>query len=412
MFIFKLVIPAIFFVTVHGVARFTNSQFNPVEVGKPFNITWTGNKNDVSLQLRHGPAENLILVEVIFNDTSGNWYNWIPNENVPVDQNSLEIIDLDDQEPNYSLLFSIKGANASWVSSEDPLLDGSETPGSNPGDTSPPGSGGFSTAVKVTLRVAIPVVVFVVGTYIGLWLRNKRVKTRRGNHSLRTMSTDNTPTRYKSEHQNHSTPKLLFSEKGVDATLNQASPTAWDDDFPTPPNNRSTASPSSGEDEIHASAERRYVSNNSRLQNNPESPTPKQRTVSAPVRETGVGVTRQSPTLLPNQLWDLSAGTPAQSRAELAQPQPRHELPHNQRNFSSPLPTSSNGSRQTERSNRDLYAGVTFGDSDDPDEIVAHLTAQRQKVRGEKERLMKLQELTAAEDDIERQIEAARQKRC
>jgi len=154
------------------------------------------------------------------------------------------------------------------------------------------------------------------------------------------------------------------------------------------------------------------VSNNSRLQNNPESPTPKQRTVSAPVRETGVGVTRQSPTLLPNQLWDLSAGTPAQSRAELAQPQPRHELPHNQRNFSSPLPTSSNGSRQTERSNRDLYAGVTFGDSDDPDEIVAHLTAQRQKVRGEKERLMKLQELTAAEDDIERQIEAARQKRC
>ncbi|PMD31302.1 hypothetical protein L207DRAFT_611390 [Hyaloscypha variabilis F] len=392
MFIFKLVIPAIFFVTVHGVARFTNSQFNTVEVGKPFNITaWTRGKSNLG-------GSN-------FNDTSGNWYNWIPNENVPVDQNSLEIIDLDDQEPNYSLLFSIKGANASWVSSEDPLLDGSETPGSNPGDTSPPGSGGFSTAVKVTLRVAIPVVVFVVGTYIGLWLRNKRVKTRRGNHSLRTMSTDNTPTRYKSEHQNHSTP-------GVDATLNQASPTAWDDDFPTPPNNRSTASPSSGEDEIHASAERRYVSNNSRLQNNPESPTPKQRTVSAPVRETGVGVTRQSPTLLPNQLWDLSAGTPAQSRAELAQPQPRHELPHNQRNFSSPLPTSSNGSRQTERSNRDLYAGVTFGDSDDPDEIVAHLTAQRQKVRGEKERLMKLQELTAAEDDIERQIEAAGQKRC
>ena len=346
-----------------------------------------------------------------------------------MDQNSLEIIDLDDQEPNYSLLFSIKGANASWASPEDPLLDGSETPGSNPGDTSPPGSGGLSTAVKVTLGVAIPVVVFVVGTCIGLWLRNKRDKARRGNHSLRTMSTDNTPTRYKSEHQNHSTPvrqelhsdsstgsapikKLLFSEKGVDATLNQASPTAWDGDFPTPPNNRSTASPSSGEDEIHASVEKRYISNNSRPQNNPESPTPKQRTVSAPLRETHAGVTRQSPTLLPNQLWDLSAGTPAQSRAELAQPQPRHELPHNQRNFSSPLPTSSNGSRQTERSNRDLYAGVTFGDSDDPDEIVAHLTVQRQKVRAEKERLMKLQELTTADDDIERQIEAARQKRC
>lgn len=347
---------------------------------------------------------------------------------MPVDQNSLKVIDLDDQEPNYSPLFSIKGANASWVSSEDPLLDGSETPGSNPGDTSPPGSGGLSTAVKATLGVVIPVVVFVVGTCIGLWLRNKRDEARRGDHPLRTMSTDNTPTRYKSEYQNHSTPvrqelysdsstrfapikKLLFSEKEVDATLNQASPTAWDDDFPTPPNNRSTASPSSGEGEIHASVERRYMSNYSRPQNKPESPTPKRRAVSAPVRETSVGVTQQSPPPLPNQHWELSAGTPVQSRAELAQPQPHHELPHNQSNFSSPLPTSSSSSRQTERNDRDLYAGVTFGDSDDPDEIVAHLTAQRQKVRAEKERLRKLQELTTAEDDIERQIEAARQKR-
>jgi len=39
MFISKLVIAAIFFVAVRGKARFTNSQFNTVEVGKSFNIT-------------------------------------------------------------------------------------------------------------------------------------------------------------------------------------------------------------------------------------------------------------------------------------------------------------------------------------------------------------------------------------
>ena len=60
---------------------------------------------------------------------------------------------------------------------------------------------------------------------------------------------------------------------------------------------------------------------------------------------------------------------------------------------------------------RDIYKAVTFGDSDDPDEIVAHLTAQRLKVRAEKERLRKLQELATAEEDLERQIEDARQKR-
>jgi ribosome-binding protein aMBF1 (putative translation factor) len=42
---------------------------------------------------------------------------------------------------------------------------------------------------------------------------------------------------------------------------------------------------------------------------------------------------------------------------------------------------------------------------------VAHLTAQRQKVRAEKERLRKLAELESVEDDIERRIEEARQKR-
>jgi hypothetical protein len=39
------------------------------------------------------------------------------------------------------------------------------------------------------------------------------------------------------------------------------------------------------------------------------------------------------------------------------------------------------------------------------------LAAQREKVRAEKERLRKLQELDTAEEDIDRQMEAARQKR-
>ncbi|PMD12805.1 hypothetical protein NA56DRAFT_695253 [Hyaloscypha hepaticicola] len=418
---FKLFIAGLFFVTVYGKAWFTNSQFNNVEVGTPFNITWSGNKNNVSLELRHGPTSNLILAEVIVADVGGSWYNWTPNANVSQHQNVLEIMDLDDQEPNYSLPFNIKGANASYV---DPPLNGSNSTPNNSTDTSPSSKAGLSTTAKVALGVSIPVVVIVVGVCIGLWLRNRRNEARRGNHRLRTMSTDNTPTRYKSEYPNYSTPvrqelhsdpstrftpikKLLFSEEEVDPTPNKESLTTWDDDFSTPPNNQSSASPREGE--IHASSSPRYVSNYSRLQNEPDSPTPKRRTVSSPVREQGVGVTRQSPP--PNEHWELSAGTPVQPRAELAQPTPMHEASQTQRNFSSPLPGSSSSSTQPERNDRDLYAGVTFGDSDNPDEIVAHLTAQRQKVRAEKERLRKLAELESVEDDIERQIEEARQKR-
>ncbi|KAH8791051.1 hypothetical protein BGZ57DRAFT_1000561 [Hyaloscypha finlandica] len=423
MFISKLVIAAIFFVAVRGKARFTNSQFNTVEVGKSFNITWTGNKNDVSLELRHGHADNVILVEVIAKDIKGNWFNWNPNENVPVENNTLKVIDLDDQEPNYSPLFSIKGANTSWVSSEDPLLNGSDNPGTNPGDTSPPGSGGLPTAVKVALAVVIPVIVFVVGTCIGLLLRNRRDKARRGDHSPRTMSTDTTPTRYKSKYQNYSTPirqelhshsatvvtpikKLLFRTQEVNPTLNQASPT-WSEDAVTPPNNQPTASPSGGEDELYASGERRHVSNYNRPRNDPESPTPTRRVVSAPVREQDVGVARQSPPPYPDQHLELSAGTLRQSRAELEQPQPPHELPQNQRNVSSPLPTSSSSSRQIERNDRDPFARVGFGNSDDPGEIVAHMAAGRQ----EAERMKELQQLESEREDIERRIGEARQKR-
>jgi hypothetical protein len=346
---------------------------------------------------------------------------------VPVDQNVLKIIDLDDQQPNYSLSFSIKGGNASYVSPEDPLLNGSDSTSGNPGDTSPSGKAGLSTTAKLALAVAIPVVVIVVGVCIGLWLRNKRNEARRGKHPLRTMSTDNTPTRYKSEYPKYSTPvrqelhsesstrftpikKVLFREKEVDPTLNKESPTTWDDDFPTPPNNQSTSSPKEGE--ILISSSPRFMSNYSCVQKAPESPTPKRRTVSSPVspvREQSVGVTSQSPP--PNEHWELSAGAPVQSRTELAHPTPIHEMPQTQRNFSSPLPGSSSSSTKPQRNDRDPYAGVTFGDSDNPDEIVAHLTAQRQKVHAEKERLRKLAELESMEDDIERRIEEARQKR-
>lgn len=390
---------------------------------------------------------------------------------MPVDQNVLKVVDLDDHEPNYSLSFSIKGANASWTAPQDSGLDGSDstsTSTSTSGNTSPPSPGGLSNTAKLALGIAIPVVVLTIGVCIGLWLRNRRDEARRGKHPLRTMSTDNTPTRYKSEDQNYSTPirskkavpelqsgsstrfspikKLFFSEKEVSPTLDQVSSvsiqterdsnksispphgtspsnssngkgtrtptqrrTAWDDDFPTPRNHRTTAS--NGEDEIEPSVERRYMSDYSAPQNKPESPTPKRRSVSAPVLENGYSVARQLPP--PNQHWELSAGTPHQSHANLVRPP--YELPLNQRLSSSPLPASSssslrhNNSTQIER--RDLYSAVTFGDSDDPDVIVAHLAAQREKVRAEKERLRKLQELDTAEEDIDRQMEAARQKR-
>jgi len=353
---------------------------------------------------------------------TGNSYNWTPIANLPVDQNVLKIIDLDDQLPNYSLQFSIKGANASWVSTANPGATGTDQGGQNPaGSGSPPTSKDkISGTAKIAIAVAIPVVVIVLGVCIGLWLRNRRADARRG--PLRTMSTDNTPTRDKPELDAYSTPvrqelhsdsstrfnpikRLFFTERELEPVEKPASPSSWDDDdAATPPNNHSTASP--GEDEISASSSPRYNANYSRPQNNPESPTPQRRVVSAPTREVSFAATRQAP---PPPTWELSTGTPIHSRAELAQPTPVHEFPLNQRNFSSPLPASSTAS--SSRQDNDPYAGITFGNSDDPDEIVAHLTAQRLKVRAEKERLRKLAELETAEEDIDRRIQEARQKR-
>ena len=171
---------------------------------------------------------------------------------------------------------------------------------------------------------------------------------------------------------------------------------------------------------MDASNERRYP-----RYNEPESPTPRRRVGSPPVLERGYNDARASPaaaSYAESQRWELSGGTPYQANAELSGgtpyqsnarlARPPYELDQNQRGASPPQGGSSSSSlRGNENRRQDLYAGVTFGDSDDPDVIVQNLAAQREKVRAERERLRKIQDLDTVEEDLDRQINAARQRR-
>lgn len=214
-----------------------------------------------------------------------------------------------------------------------------------------------------------------------------------------TGSTDSDPERDATTPQ-HQTSPTSYNDKTAITPSRGNQRTTWDDS-PTPPNNRRSANETF---ELQAPNGRRYP-RYSGTTSEPESPTPKRRVVSAPVLERGYVDARGSPPPNPEgQRWELSGGTPYQANARLAQSP--YELGQNQRTSSSPLAGSSNSSVRNDVRRQDPYAGVTFGESEDPDAIVRHLAAQREKVRAEQERLRKLQELATVEEELDRQINA------
>jgi len=48
----------------HAAVSFTNDEY-AIQAGKPFKLTWTGNKGPVTITLMNGPDENLQQVLVI-----------------------------------------------------------------------------------------------------------------------------------------------------------------------------------------------------------------------------------------------------------------------------------------------------------------------------------------------------------
>lgn len=406
------------------------------------------------------------MTKTLLGEVRGSSFVWVPAKNVPFKDNVIKITDLEDSEPNFSKRFQIAGGNISWTApvsidtaqptATKPKSAVTETPlSTSPSPTplpSPAPSGGLSTGVKTGLGIGAAVVAIIVCLLIYLWCRHRREKSRLGNQPMRTMTTDNTPQSSPSSnrHQSvrYSTPtkpeaaarghrsrshtlgstsstspfrKLFFSEKtepldqvstgstlvsngdpekgyysptSDDSANNGGGNVTWDET--TPRNDRNIPSPHGSElDAVHNS---RHTTRYGSLGREPESPTPQRRYVSAPIRLETNPQRQTSPVPLQRGQWELSAGTPLphHSQAAVRSPQELSSTP-----VLSPQGQAAN----------DPYKDVTFGTSDDPDDIVNHLAAQREKVRAEKERLRRLRELDNEEEEIERRMREARERR-
>ncbi|KAF3055950.1 putative extracellular matrix protein [Daldinia childiae] len=89
----------------------TNTNFNGIEAGKPFEVTWSDAAGPVSLTLKDGPSDNLKTVSEITSGQTGESYTWVPSSSLPSGTYALEIND--GTEVNYSQQFEISGGSAS-----------------------------------------------------------------------------------------------------------------------------------------------------------------------------------------------------------------------------------------------------------------------------------------------------------
>ncbi|KAI6093263.1 Ser-Thr-rich glycosyl-phosphatidyl-inositol-anchored membrane family-domain-containing protein [Hypoxylon rubiginosum] len=89
----------------------TNTNFDGVEAGKAFEVTWSDATGPVTLTLKDGPAENLNTVGEITSGETGESYTWIPDSSLPSGTYAIEISDGTDV--NYSKQFDIAGGSAS-----------------------------------------------------------------------------------------------------------------------------------------------------------------------------------------------------------------------------------------------------------------------------------------------------------
>ncbi|KAI0148123.1 Ser-Thr-rich glycosyl-phosphatidyl-inositol-anchored membrane family-domain-containing protein [Hypoxylon sp. NC0597] len=92
----------------------TNSNFEGIAVGKPFEITWSGAAGAVTLTLKDGPSDNLQTVGQITSGQTGESYTWVPSSSLSTGTYALEINDGTDV--NYSQQFEVSGGSASSTS--------------------------------------------------------------------------------------------------------------------------------------------------------------------------------------------------------------------------------------------------------------------------------------------------------
>ncbi|KAI2619357.1 Ser-Thr-rich glycosyl-phosphatidyl-inositol-anchored membrane family-domain-containing protein [Hypomontagnella submonticulosa] len=98
---------------VHAVI-ITNSNFDNIQVGKPFEITWSEATGPVTLTLKDGPKDNLETVSQLISGATGESYSWTPASSLPSGTYAIEINDGTDV--NYSQQFEVTGGSSSSTS--------------------------------------------------------------------------------------------------------------------------------------------------------------------------------------------------------------------------------------------------------------------------------------------------------
>ncbi|XDG06884.1 hypothetical protein ABKA04_006499 [Annulohypoxylon sp. FPYF3050] len=91
--------------------QFTNTNFDGITAGKPFDITWTDAAGAVTLTLKNGDSDNLQTVGEITSGQTGESYTWTPSTSLASGTYALEIND--GTEVNYSKQFEITGGSSS-----------------------------------------------------------------------------------------------------------------------------------------------------------------------------------------------------------------------------------------------------------------------------------------------------------
>ncbi|KAI1176662.1 Ser-Thr-rich glycosyl-phosphatidyl-inositol-anchored membrane family-domain-containing protein [Nemania sp. FL0916] len=110
---------------VGAEVHLTNSNFDGIESGSTFEITWDDAQGPVTLKLKDGSEDNLQDVETITTGASGDSYSWSV-DSLPTGEYAIEISDGSDV--NYSKMFTIEGtADSSSSSSATPSASSSAT---------------------------------------------------------------------------------------------------------------------------------------------------------------------------------------------------------------------------------------------------------------------------------------------
>ncbi|KAI1131269.1 Ser-Thr-rich glycosyl-phosphatidyl-inositol-anchored membrane family-domain-containing protein [Nemania abortiva] len=132
---------------VNAKVQLTNSNFDGIEAGSTFEITWSGAEGPVTLTLKNGSSDDLQDVETITTNASGDSFEWAVDPALVTGDYAIEIDDGTDV--NYSQMFSVDGVAAPSSSTVSSTVSATSSTAS-PSSTSSESTSTESTSTEST----------------------------------------------------------------------------------------------------------------------------------------------------------------------------------------------------------------------------------------------------------------------